>query len=124
MRQPITRSPVSPEVSPDVRSMRPLVLCLVPSGLFLVAGFVFRVATTTTGNQYLVLTAIAGGLAVVCGILMRRLRWGPTDGWDDLGLNGAFLWRRGHRLLGLLATVINVTALVVLLSWIVRIWRG
>ena len=58
------------------------------------------------------------------GLAYHWLRWGPTDGWDDIGLNGAFLWRRGHRALGAVATAMNVIGLALFLWSFWRIFQN
>lgn len=103
--------PTSPggEASPASR-VRLLLLCLLPSCLFLLSASVYAWAMAfTTFNERTVLFPVVVGLpAIASGLAYHWLRWGSTDGWDDIGLNGAFLWRRGHKALGAVATAITV----------------
>ncbi len=108
------------EASPSAR-VRLLLLCLLPSGLFLLSASIYAWAMAfTTFNERTVLFPVLFLLGVGGGLAYHWLRWGPTDGWDDIGLNGAFLWRRGHRALGAVATAMNVIGLA-LFMW--SFWR-
>ena len=109
------------EASTSSGPVRPLLLCVLPSGLFLLSAVVYAWAMAfNTFNERTVLFPVLFLLAAGSGLAYHRWRWGPTDGWDDIGLNGAFLWRRGHKALGLVATAMNVTGLA-LFMW--SLWR-
>lgn len=120
-----------PPTSPDdqartsSRPVRPLLLCLVPSGLFLIAAVAYAWAMAfTTFDERTVLFSVLFVLAAGSGLAYHRLRWDSTDGWDDLGLNGTFLWRRGHKALGAVATTMNVISLALFIWSIGRIFQN